>query len=273
MVKQIPQSRNIELVIAYRGEPFFGWQVQPNRRTVQGEINRAVKRITGQEIRSIGSSRTDTGVHAHDQHVSFQLTSTIPLDNLRYALNRLLPPEIRTLSVHNREMDFSARYHARAKHYGFCFFNSDPVTPFIAPMVWPYRSRLDEDLMAETAAEWQGTRCFKALQAGTDFRNETKTTIFHTDVIREGSLLCFHVLGRNFLYHMVRNMAGVLLMVGKGDWSVREATERMASGKRKNMAVTAPAKGLHLFKVYFEGPPYILSDQGMAFARSLAQFP
>jgi len=258
------------LRLTYTGQHLFGWQIQPDRPTVQGHLQRALASIFEKEtVRTVGASRTDTGVHAHDQHVSFETDSPIPVDKLKYALNNRLPGGIRVLAVRERERDFSARYHARAKHYAYYLHIAAVTSPFIAPYVWSDRRSLDSDAMNTAAGHLVGTRCFRALQSHRDHRDQTETTIFASRVRRSADLVCFEVVGRHFLYHMVRNMIGSLVLVGRGEWAPDDFGERLASGDRREMGITAPAGGLHLFKVHYGEGPYGFSSESDAFTRFL----
>lgn len=257
MVKQKPELRNIELRIGYQGTRYCGWQIQPQRPTVQGLIQDTLARVLqDKDVRTVGSSRTDTGVHAHDNRVGFRTTSNIPLEGLVRTMNHILPADIRVFEGMERPAGFSVRHDARAKHYTYFFFNDDSPSPFVAPYLWRYRPQLDDRAMAQAAALFEGKHCFKALQASADHRDETETTIFQATVHRYGPLIAFDVIGRHFLYHMVRNMAGALMIVGRGEWSVAELRERLASGERTALAATAPAQGLHLFEVFYGEAPY-----------------
>lgn len=260
MLKQKTDLRNIELCIGYMGTRYFGWQIQPDHPTVQGLIQGTLRRILQDKtLKTVGASRTDTGVHAHDNRVSFQTTNQIPTAGMVRSLNHLLPDDIRVFGAYEREHGFSVRYHAQAKHYSYLFYNGDDPSPFVAPYLWRYRPKLDVEAMTICAKMFEGTRCFKSLQASADHRIDTLTTIFETRVEQRGRVICFDVCGRHFLYHMVRNMAGSLLMVGKGAWDIATFRERFESGDRKLMGRTAPAQGLHLFKIYFQEPPYTFS--------------
>ena len=263
--------RNIELRISYMGGNFSGWQIQPEARTVQGVIKNRLQRIFGDaEIKVVGCSRTDTGVHAHDQRVGFKTRSTIPLDGLRRLLNGILPDDVRVRTCHERSAEFSVRRDARAKHYSYFVFNQRCASPFVTPFVWTYGRKLDVVAMQEAAQHFVGHRCFKSLQAAADIRTDTMSLIFDTEVGRRGEIVYFHVLGQHFLYHMVRNMMGALLMVGWGEWSPDELGRRMESGERTLMGMTAPAMGLHLMEVFFGEGPFKLSPRGDAFLNYLS---
>ncbi len=271
MVNQKGLQRNIELSISYVGTSFFGWQIQPGVPTVQGVLTQKLQFILKDpHLKVKGSSRTDTGVHAHDQRVHFFTNSTIPGVGLKRALNRMLPAPIRVRWVEERPMDFSVRHHAQAKHYSYFLYNGRAASPFITPFLWEYGRPMDVNLMNSAAQHFVGSRCFKALQAAADFREESVVTIFKAGVSRMDDIIRFDVLGHRFLYHMVRNMVGPLVKVGYGEWSMDEFLERLNSSRREMMWITAPAKGLHLFEVFYGKAPHAFSPRCEAFSRFLA---
>lgn len=264
--------RNLELRIAYVGTHFFGWQIQPKRRTVQGELNKALRSVLRlKEIRTIASSRTDSGVHAHDQRVSLTIGKPIPVENLKRALNHKLPHDVRVLEARGREPNFSPRYDARAKHYVYFIYNLETFSPLISSYVWSYAPPLDAEIMNAGAAIWTGTRCFKAFQAHKDRRVGSESTVFASRVYRLGNLVIFEILARHYLYHMVRNMLASLVRLGDGTWSMNEFQQRSLSGERVRQWITAPARGLHLFEVFFGAGPFALSDKGMRMGHILNQ--
>ena len=264
--------RNIELRLAYTGHCFYGWQIQPHAVTVQGALKKSLTLLLKtKDFRTIGASRTDTGVHAHDQHVGLTTTNPIPCDKIVYALNRQLPRGVRVLSAVERPDDFSVRYHARGKHYAFYINNSGVISPFIEPLVWSDRRPLDAAAMDRAARYFVGTRCFKALQSQQDHRTHATTTIHQTRVTRSGDMVCFEVIGHHFLYHMVRNMVGSLVLVGRGDWTPEELGQRLDSRDRTKMGMTSPAAGLHLVKIFYEEPPFDFSPVSDQFNNFLAQ--
>ena len=272
MLDQKRSGRNIELRISYVGTRFFGWQKQPYHTTVQGVLELLLgKTLRATEITTIGSSRTDTGVHAHDQHVSFFTESTIPPAGLKRALNHRLPSEIRVLEVRDRPQTFSARYDARAKHYAYFIFNGEVAAPLVADLVWRYGPALDVNAMAHAARYLLGKRCFKSLQASGDARKSSITTLYDVRVEQTGSIISFETLGHRYLYHMVRNMAGSLIRVGRKQWSVEEFRQRLDGGKRALMGITAPASGLHLIEVSYGSSPFQFSEKSRALRRYLSQ--
>ncbi len=271
MLKQKRPLRNLELRLAYMGSSYFGWQIQPHVPTIQGEIAAALKKTLGEPApKTTGTSRTDAGVHAHDQRVNFRTENPIPTGNLLRALNLILPQDIRVLDVYERPANFSCRRNARAKHYAYFIHNHAEISPFSSPLVWLDPLPLDAARMHRAAQVFVGSRCFRGLQSSKDFRRNARAEIFAARVARHGRVVCFETLGSRFLYHMVRNMVSALVKVGRGDWTAEELRDKLDSGERKRFWITAPAAGLHLFKVYFDPPPYQFSPDCAAFLKTLA---
>lgn len=257
--------RNLKLILSYDGAEFAGWQVQPGRTTVQGALASAIGRLTGENVLPQGSGRTDAGVHALAQVASFATASPIPTENWRRALNDILPASIRVLDVTEAPPDFHARKSAGAKTYRYRIHRGDICPPFLARYVWHYPYPLDEPRMIAAAAVVEGEHDFTSFAAVDPERvermasatgdEEGKTTnvrtIFSSTWIREAEELVYTVRGSGFLHHMVRNLVGTFLLVGKGTLSrddlsrILEARERTAAGP------TAPASGLYLVDVEY----------------------
>lgn len=258
--------RNIEMQLSYRGSAYFGWQIQPDVPTVQGVLQGILRRtLNAPGLRTIGASRTDTGVHAHDQRVGFQMTHQIPLGGLMRTLNHRLPPDIRVHSIREREEAFSVRYHASGKHYTYFWDNRSFSEPFFTDYMCSLSKSLDHEAMNALCRHLIGTHCFKSFQASRDARVSSQTTIFSARVGRSGNLVFFDVVGHHFLYHMVRNMATSLLRVGTGEWQAPEWLDRLRAGDRKLMCKTAPAHGLHLFEVFYQEGPLTYSERSAPF--------
>lgn len=252
MLNQMSDLRNIELKIAYCGSNYFGWQIQPQVPTVQYFLQQALRETLGEpELRVIGSSRTDTGVHAHDQRVGFSTQNPIPLESLLKTLNHRLPDDIRILEIFHRPNHFSVRYGATGKHYSYIWCNRMLQNPVMAPYMAEIYRTMDHATMNALCQSFVGTKNFAAFQSSRDCRTFSNTTIYAAKVRRMGDLVIFDVLGHSFLYHMVRNMARSLVNVGIGSWSTERWLQYFESGDRSKMCVTAPAKGLHLFKVFY----------------------
>lgn len=272
MLNQMNHLRNIEMQISYRGCAYFGWQIQPEVPTVQKCVQNVLRSTLKQpDLKVFGASRTDTGVHAHDQRVSFTTHHTIPLDGLKKTLNHRLPGDIRVRRLAEKPADFSVRYGAKGKHYTYFWCDRGDVGPFLSAYVCPTRRKLNADAMHQVAQHLVGTRSYRAFQASRDHRSSSETTLFSAEVGRIGGLVYFNVLGHHFLYRMVRNMAKSLAQVGAGLWSAERWLSYFESGERAKMCVSAPAQGLHLFEIYYGETPLVFSKESARFSRILAQ--
>ena len=253
--------RNLKLTLAYDGSEFSGWQVQPERRTVQGELQEGLARITGERHLPQGSGRTDAGVHALAQVATWATDSPIPSTNLVTALNDVLPPSIRVLRVEEAPPDLHARKSARAKTYQYRIYRRDICPPFLARYVYHHPYPLDEPAMIEAAAAVVGEHDFTSFaavdpdrhQRVVDADEETSNvrTVFSSSWAREGDELVYRVRGNGFLHHMVRNLVGTFLLVGKGTL-MRDDVLRILEEKNRSAAgATAPAEGLYLVSVEY----------------------
>lgn len=271
MLNQMTHLRNIEMQISYRGSAYFGWQIQPDVPTVQRCMQVVLRRSLDQpSLRVFGASRTDTGVHAHDQRVGFTTTNPIPLSGLRKTLNHQLPEDIRVLTLREREPEFSVRYGARGKHYTYFWCNRANSGPFLNEYMTIQGSRMDVAAMNSVCRHLLGTKSFAAFQSSRDHRTNSETTLFAAKVGRIGDVVYFDVVGHHFLYHMVRNMAKSLAQVGIGVWTPERWLKHFEAGDRSKMCVTAPAKGLHLFKIFYDGDPIGFADNAVQFRQLLA---
>jgi len=248
---------NLKITLAYDGCDFYGWQVQPERATVQGELAAAIERVTGSRVLPQASGRTDAGVHALAQVASCQLETGIPTENLQRALNHVLPGAIRVLSVDEAAPGFHARKSARAKTYRYRIYRDEICPPFLARYVYHHPYPLDEDAIRTAAAVIMGEHDFTAFVAvdperGREDDEASKVrTIYSSAWRRDEDELIYTVRGSGFLHHMVRNLVGTFLLVGKGTLGcaglkrVLEARDRSAAGP------TAPACGLYLLSVEY----------------------
>jgi tRNA pseudouridine38-40 synthase len=239
--------RRIKITVAYDGGPFHGWQVQPNLPTIQGLLETILTGMEGSPVNVAGSGRTDAGVHALEQVAAFSLENPIPVLNLQRAVNRLLPPAIRVLSVEEAASDFHPRFQAKAKTYEYRIFRSEVCSPFEWPYVHHYPYRLDEDRMMQLAAAFAGEHDFTTFAAADDRDAEGRSkvrTVFSSQLVRSGDRLIYRIRGSGFLKHMVRNLTGTLIEAGKGN--VADLTVLPAK-----CGPTAPAKGLFLVNVEY----------------------
>ena len=231
--------RRIRITVAYDGTDFHGWQIQPGLPTIQGVLEEIVAGIEGHPVHVAGSGRTDAGVHALAQVAAFTLENPIPPDNLRRAINRLLPPAIRILDVAETEPGFHPRFDAIAKTYRYSLFREEICPPFAWRWTHHHPYPLDEPRMIRAARVFEGEHDFTAFAAADDRDAEGKSkvrTIFSSVLVREGPALLYTVRGSGFLKHMVRNLMGTLIEIGRGNLAADAFPERSGA--------TAPAKGL-----------------------------
>lgn len=242
----ITSLRRIRVTLAYDGTEFHGWQVQPGLPTIQGALEEILAGMEGKPVHVAGSGRTDAGVHAIAQVAAFTLENPIPTDNLRRAINRLLPPSIRILEAAETHADFHPRFDAVAKTYRYSLFRAEICSPFEWRYTHHHPYPLNEARMIAAAKLFEGERDFTAFAAADNRDAEDKTkvrTIFNSDLARHGSSLIFTVRGSGFLKHMVRNLAGTLIEVGRGNISCDRFPTRSGN--------TAPAKGLTMVSVEY----------------------
>jgi tRNA pseudouridine38-40 synthase len=246
--------RRLRITVAYDGTNYHGWQVQPGLATVQGELQRTLSEIEGAPVHVHGSGRTDAGVHALAQVAAFDLTNPLPCSNLQKAMNRLLPRDIRVSDVAEAVPDFHPRYDATAKTYEYRILRAEICPPFDRCYVHHHPFPLDEAKMIELASFYTGEHDFSAFAAADerDALGLSKVrTIFSSVLARDGDRLIYRIRGSGFLKHMVRNMVGVLLEVGKGNLGLQELQTRLTAGSAIPPGPTAPARGLFLISVEY----------------------
>jgi len=249
--------RNLKLTTAYDGSDFCGWQVQPRLPSIQGALSSAIGRVTGENVLPQGSGRTDAGVHALAQVASFSIHSPIPVENLRNALNDLLPPSIRVLAVEEVPAEFHARKSARAKTYRYRMYRGTICPPFLARYVWHYPYPLDAITMERAASAAAGEHDFTSFaavdperSAEPDIRSHVRN-IFDSHWALEDEELIYTVRGNGFLHHMVRNLVGTFLLIGKGTLQPEDIGRILRARNRSAAAATAPAQGLCLVNVEY----------------------
>jgi tRNA pseudouridine38-40 synthase len=250
--------RRIRITLAYDGTDFHGWQVQPNLPTVQGTLQEVLSEIEAAPVRVDGSGRTDAGVHALAQVAAFWLDNPIPPENLRRAMNRLLPGAIRVLAVQEVAPDFHPRYAALSKTYEYRIFRGEVCPPFQRRYVYHHPYPLDERRILAAAPLLEGEHDFSAF-AGADERDREGgskvRTVFSSRAELAGDLLLYRVRGSGFLKHMVRNIVGALLKVGKGNLDEAAIQALLTPGTIAKAGPRAPACGLFLVSVEYPNPP------------------
>ncbi|MGC2163035.1 MAG: tRNA pseudouridine(38-40) synthase TruA [Silvibacterium sp.] len=254
---------NWKLTLAYDGTDFHGWQVQPGFSTIQGELAAAIDRVTGEWTLPQGSGRTDAGVHARAQVASFEIAAPIPPQNLLRALNRTLPPLIRILAAEHASPEFHARYSVRAKTYEYRIFRGEICPPWLTRYVYPLNWPLKVEKMRQAAALVVGEHDFTSFAATDPDLNMRQSdsavprnnirTIFFSSWIEQEDLLIYKVRGNGFLHHMVRNLVGTFLDSGREQITTNAITAILERRSRTAAGVTAPARGLFLDSVDYEG--------------------
>jgi tRNA pseudouridine38-40 synthase len=256
--------RTLKLTLSYDGSAFHGWQVQPGKPTIQGTLAAVIESLTGEKLLPQGSGRTDSGVHALAQVATFQTASTIPPANFRIVLNDRLPAAIRVLAVEEMPLDFHARHSARGKCYHYRIWRRDVVPPFLAHFVTHYPYPLNESAMQQAAALVVGQhdftsfaavdpdRALRLAEASGELQHTTNIrTLYESHLERHPDELLYIVRGNGFLHHMVRNLVGTLLMVGKGSIAPSQIPTILAARDRRAAGATAPAEGLYLVEVEY----------------------
>lgn len=249
--------RNFKIVLAYDGSDFAGWQVQPDSTTVQGTLASAIGRVTGEKVLPQGSGRTDAGVHAFAQVATCALESSIPAENLLKALNDLLPSSIRVFEVSEVSLDFHARKSARAKTYRFRIYRGAICPPFLARYGWHHPYPLDENAMQQAATLVIGEHDFTSFAAVDPERGKREDGVSNVRRISESSWqredeeLIYTVRGNGFLHHMVRNLVGTFILVGKGSLRPEDITNILEAKDRSLAGATVPGHGLYLVSVEY----------------------
>jgi tRNA pseudouridine38-40 synthase len=249
--------RNLKLTLSYDGTDFAGWQVQPDAATVQGTLASAIGRVTGEKVLPQGSGRTDAGVHALAQVATFVTESSVPTANFVKALNDILPASVRVLEVEEVTAEFHARKSARGKTYRYRIYRAGICPPFLARYVWHYPFPLDEQAMAGVAGQVEGEHDFTSFAAVDPERGREDAQVsnirrvFSSSWAREGDEFVYTVKGSGFLHHMVRNLVGTFILVGKGTLQAEDITRILEARNRAAAGATAPASGLYLVRVEY----------------------
>ena len=262
-------SRNLKITLAYDGSEFHGWQVQPGLRTVQGTLAECVQRLTGEEVLPQGSGRTDAGVHALAQVASVRLDSPIPERNLVIALNDVLPPSVRVNLVEVVGDGFHARHSAKAKTYRYRIYRKNVCPPFLARYVFHDPYPMNEEAVIRASEQVVGKHDFTSFAASdpersarvAESREEQESsrlgittnvrTIHSSQWVRTDQELVYTVRGDGFLHHMVRNLMGTFLQVGKGALKFEDVPAILDARNRSAAGPTAAACGLYLVSVEY----------------------
>jgi tRNA pseudouridine38-40 synthase len=258
--------RNIRLRLEYDGTCYHGWQRQADAVTIQGVVEAAVARLTGEAIALIGSGRTDAGVHAQGQVANFRTASAIPLKAFHQGLNSLLPRDIAVLEATEALPAFHARKSARAKTYEYRILNRLNPSPLNRHYAWWLAPPLDLAAMAAAALALSGEHDFTAFRAsGSDNKNPVRRVLAAAWRDAPGGWLIFTITATGFLRGMVRSLVGTMAEVGRGKAPPTRLAELLASRTRHLAGPTAPPQGLYLVEVFYE--PEACRDQPSAFSQ------
>lgn len=237
------------ITLAYDGADYFGWQTQRDQPTIQGVLNGALEKFEGAPVTTHAAGRTDAGVHAEGQVVSFRLSREWEGGDLRRALNGNLPPDIRALDATPADEEFHARFDARSKTYRYQIYLADVMDPFLVRYAWHYPYPLDVERLADESKALLGMRDFTAFTVA-DCETKTFTrTITEISVERDGALLKLIFTGDGFLRYQIRKMVGALIESNRGRLKARTISELIESKDRALVGAPVPARGLTLMKV------------------------
>ena len=242
--------RNIKTTIHYDGTNYHGWAGQPEMLTIQGTIEEAIEKLTGQTVKIYGSSRTDAGVHALGQVANFRIDCPIPTENFQNALNNLLPTDIAIADVQEMPDSFDAISDTIEKTYTYSIC-TDPIRPVLLPQCWHRVGTLDLEKMQRAAERLIGKKDFKSFASAADQRLSTVRTITACNVNASPTWVYITVQSDGFLYNMVRNIVGTLVEVGRGRWEPEYIEEILAAKDRNAAGPIAPASGLCLMEIFY----------------------
>ena len=243
--------RNIKLIIEYDGKGFNGWQKQPNKLNIQGEIEKAIGEITGEEIELIASGRTDGGVHSLGQTANFKTNSSIDIERFAIAINSKLKQSIVIKSAEEVEERFHSRYSVKSKKYRYTINNSKYGSAIYRDFEYHFPIKLNVENMKKAAKEFEGEHDFKAFKASGTSSKSSVRTIYKAEVIEDNDRIYIELTGNGFLYNMVRIISGTLLDVGIGKIKPEEIANIIESKERARAGKTLPARGLCLVEVTY----------------------
>lgn len=245
--------RNIKLTLEYDGTDFVGWQVQPNGRSVQEVVERALEKLLKEPTRVVGAGRTDAGVHAAGQVCTLRTDRPVPLRAFVLGMNALLPPDVAVLDAEEMPPDFHARHSASGKRYVYRISNRPVRSPLLRRTHWEIHRPLDVAAMREAAAAFLGEHDFSAFRAADCPAKTTRRVLRRFDVEGErGGTIVLTVEATAFLKQMVRNMVGTLVEVGLGKRPPASIAALLAEGDRTKAGPTAPPQGLTMDRVFYE---------------------
>ncbi len=256
MAAEAETGTRIILIIEYDGTNYHGSQSQINPPTVQGEIEKALKKLTGERIRIKIAGRTDAGVHARGQVIGFDTKAKLPLKSFIDGLNYYLPPDIAVKEAYKAEKDFDVRRRAVSREYRYYILNSPTRSPLKQRFSWRVAGKLDTKAMQQACQALRGRHDFASFISSAETARQKRTVrdVFKAEITRDGDMVIFDISANSFLPHQVRNMIGSLIKVAQGKMTVDEF-KNMVQAKTPGLAgPTAPADGLCLMRVNYSIP-------------------
>lgn len=239
------------MLLHYRGTCYAGWQNQPDRTTIQGELEKAIHKICGEASSVVGSGRTDAGVHARGQVAHITLGHGRNTKRLRNSLNAVLPSDIQIMHLIRVGSDFHAQKDARRKRYEYRIYNGSVLSPFLSEYVLHFRVKLDYSRMQKASRILVGRHDFSGFTSSQSQVSSKVRTVVHSEISRRGHFLLYRIEGDGFLHHMVRNIVGTLLEVGACKRDSGAPRKIILSQDRTKAGPTAPAHGLCLARVWY----------------------
>jgi len=243
--------QTLSMRIQYDGSGYHGWQRQSRMKSVQQTLEKVLSKVFNQTIEIDGSGRTDAGVHALGQCVSFKVNLTMPIENVKFVVNRRLPSDIYVECVTLRSDDFHARYCAIGKTYVYKIYTDQARNPFLDKYAFHFEHALDITAIKDAMRHFIGTYDFKTFMASGSNTENTVQTIYRFDLEVVANEIVFTITGDGFLYNMVRIIIGTLIHVGTGKIKVSDIPSIIESEDRNRAKYTAPAHGLYLKSVYY----------------------
>ena len=242
-----------KLLLEYDGTNYHGWQLQPNGATVQGTLMAVLSQILNTSTRLRVAGRTDAGVHALGQVVTFHVAGSLDLPRFQYSVNSLLPSDIVVREITEISDEFNPRYDAYSRTYRYRVWNQPYPSALFARYSWHVASPLDQSAMNQAAAVLVGHHDFSSFQGADSVERTPWRTVIRSTVRNEHSFLVYDVEARSFLRHMVRNIVGALVDVGRGALSIDDIAAILAAQDRSQAGCTAPPQGLFLIEVKYGG--------------------
>lgn len=243
--------RNILLTIEYDGTNYFGWQKQPNKKTIQGVIEQAIKKITGEDVKLVGSGRTDAGVHALGQRANFKTNSKIPTEKFPLALNSVLPNDISIKDAKEVSLEFSARYSAKQKTYKYLIYNHKTRPAILRNYVYHFPYDLDIPSMQQSCEYFIGEYDFSSFCSSGSETNSKIRRIYDCYLTFEDNCIAIYITANGFLYNMARIIAGTIIDVGTGKIKPTDIPLIIESKDRNKAGKTLPPWGLYLVDVVY----------------------